>query len=41
MRDCEDNGVTDSFKAQNDGLEFLTMFKAGYPNFNINKNVRR
>ena len=41
MRDCEDNEVTHSFKAQDNVLEFIAMFEAVYPNFNICKNVCR
>ena len=39
MRGCKENGVTYSFKSQNNVLEFTAMFKAGYPNFNIRKNA--
>ena len=41
MRDCEYNGVTHIFKTQNDVLEIIAMFEAGYPNLNIYKNGRR
>ena len=41
MVNCEDNRVTHIFEARDDVLEFIAMFKDGYPNINIHKNVRR
>ena len=29
------------FKSRDNVLEFIAMFEAGYPNFNIRKNGRR
>ena len=31
MRDYEDNGVTHRLKTQDDVIEFIAMFEAGYP----------
>ena len=31
MRDYEENGVTHRLKTQDDVIEFIAMFEAGYP----------
>ena len=38
MRDCEENGFIHRINARYPGLEFITMFEAGYPDFNICKD---
>ena len=38
MRDYEENGVIHRVNAQDNGLEFIKMFEAGYPDFNICKD---
>ena len=39
MRDYKDNGITHIFNAKGNGLELITMFETGYPNFNISNDV--
>ena len=38
ISNCEENWFIHIINAWDDGLEFITMFKAGYPDFNICKD---
>ena len=38
MRNIEDNMVIHRINAQDEGLEFITMFEAGYLDLNICKD---
>ena len=39
LMNYEESGVTHSIYVRDDGLEFVAMFKYGYPNINIRKYV--
>ena len=38
MRHGEENGFIHKINARDDGLEFIMIFKVGYPDFNIHKD---
>ena len=41
MGNYKDNRVTHIFEKRDEVIEFIAMFKTGYPNINIRNNVRR
>ena len=40
MAYCKENGVNHRFEAQDDMLKFIAVFKYGWTNINICKNIR-